>query len=830
MGTPARESLSLSTATINIASEKQERVMDAFRRWGYLQANLDPLNHFTPISHPELDVSGEAADAARRIYSGSIGVEFMHIPDPERRQWIQERMELEHDEPIDRSRVLEELVRADVFEQTIHSRYIGTKRYSLEGNTALIPLLDEILNSGSGYGAEQAVLAMSHRGRLNVIINIVQRPAAEIFAGFEDVDPRSVLGGGDVKYHIGATGMYTGASGRQVRIHLVSNPSHLEAVDPVALGRARAKQTRIGREGKAKVLPIMMHGDTAFAGQGITAETLNLANLRGYTVGGTVHIIVNNLLGFTTNPSDAYSGRFSSDLAKRLPIPIFHVNGEDADAVVRAGRMALEFRYEFGSDAVVDLIGFRRHGHSEVDDPTITQPILYRKIKDHPLLYQTYAERVGIDAHPYVEKFQAELDAAEKAGKSMVKKPAMRQLPSYWAPFHGGPYKPEDEVDTGLSAEKLQQITDGLTSYPADFNIHPKVQKLLEQRREMGYGKRPLDYGMAEALALGSLAMEGTPIRFSGQDTRRGTFNQRHSVLIDIIDEKEYVPLCHLAPGQARVEIYNSELSEAAVMGFEYGFARDYPEALVAWEAQFGDFANGAQIIIDQFVAAGEDKWDLLSGLVLLLPHGHEGQGPEHSSARIERYLQLCARDNMQVCQPSTAGQYFHLLRRQALRKWRKPLICFTPKSMLRHPEALSPISELERPRFQNVILDETARDAKRVLLCTGKIGQELRMERKKQKMKGPAIVSLEQMYPFPEADIKELFAIYRNATDFIWVQEEPANMGALSFVMPRLKKIIGPKMRSIKRAANATPATGSAKAHELEQKTLITIALGKGD
>ncbi len=820
----------MSTVMTNVGSEKQERVLDAFRRWGYLQANLDPLGHFGPLPHPELDQSGSEGEGPRRMYSGSIGVEFMHIPDLEKRQWIQERMEAERQEAIDRSRILDKLVRADVFEQTIHSRYIGTKRYSLEGNTALIPLLDEILNSASGYGAEQAVLAMSHRGRLNVIINIVNRPDEEVFAGFEDVDPRSVLGGGDVKYHIGATGIYTGASGRPVRIHLVSNPSHLEAVDPVALGRARAKQTRLGRDGKGKVLPILMHGDAAFAGQGVTAETLNLANLRGYTVGGTVHIIVNNLLGFTTNPSDAYSGRFSSDLAKRLPIPIFHVNGEDADAVVRAGRMALEFRYEFGSDSVVDLIGFRRHGHSEVDDPTITQPILYRKIKDHPLLYQTYAKNTGQDPQPYVEKFQAELDTAEKAGKSMVKKPSMRQLPTYWAPYHGGPYNPQDEVDTGLSAATLNKITDGLVKYPEDFHIHPKVQKLLEQRREMGYGKRPVDFGMAEALALGSLALEGVPIRFSGQDTRRGTFNQRHSVLIDIFDEKEYVPLCHLEQGQARVEIYNSELSEAAVMGFEYGFARDYPEALVAWEAQFGDFANGAQIIIDQFIAAGEDKWDLLSGLVLLLPHGHEGQGPEHSSARIERYLQLCARDNMQVCQPSTAAQYFHLLRRQALRKWRKPLIVFTPKSMLRHPEALSQLAELERPRFQNVIPDETALDAKHVLLCTGKIGQELRMERRKQKFGGPAIVSLEQLYPFPETEVQELLGMYKSVTEFIWVQEEPANMGALSFVTPRLRRILGSKLRSIKRAANATPATGSAKAHEMEQKTLITLALGKGE
>jgi 2-oxoglutarate dehydrogenase E1 component len=824
----ARSFLPLSTALINVDSEKLERVMDSFRRWGYLQANLDPLDHFKPLPLPDLDITGEEAEAARRIYAGSIGVEFMHIADPERRSWVQEHMEAEEEQPIDRARVLDQLVRADVFEQTIHSRYIGTKRYSLEGNTALIPLLDEVLDTASEDGAEQAVLAMSHRGRLNVILNVVNRPAAEIFAGFEDVDPRSVLGGGDVKYHIGATGIFHAAKGRQVRIHLVSNPSHLEAVNPVAMGRARAKQTRIGRDGKLRVVPIIMHGDAAFAGQGITAESLNLANLRGYSVGGTVHIIVNNLIGFTTNPDEDYSTRFSSDLAKRLPIPIFHVNGEDADAVVRVGRMAMEFRNEFGTDVVVDLIGFRRHGHSEVDDPTITQPIRYRKIKDHPQLYEIYAQRTGQDPKPFIAKFQAELDAAQAAGKSMAKKPAMRELPSYWKPFHGGEYKPEYEVDTGLSELRIRELTDGLVKYPEDFHIHPKVQKLLEQRHEMGYGRRPLDFGMAEALAFGSLATQGVPVRLSGQDSRRGTFNQRHSVLIDVTDEREYVPLCHLAANQSRVEIYNSELAEAAVMGFEYGFSRDFPEALVMWDAQFCDFANGAQIIIDQFIVAGEDKWDLLSGLVLLLPHGHEGQGPEHSSARIERYLQLCARDNMQVVQPSTAAQYFHLLRRQALRKWRTPLIVFTPKSMLRHPEAVSPVSELERPRWQNVIPDETAFDARRALLCTGKIGHELRIERKKMQGVKPAILMLEQMYPFPEDDLRQVLGRYPNATEFIWVQEEPANMGALSFVVPRLKRIVGSRLRSIKRAANATPATGSGKAHELEQKTLITLALGK--
>ena len=585
--------------------------------------------------------------------------------------------------------MLDQLVRADVFEQTIHSRYIGTKRYSLEGNTALIPLLDEILDTASEEGAEQAVLAMSHRGRLNVIINVVNRPAAEIFAGFEDVDPRSVLGGGDVKYHIGATGLFTAANGNQVRIHLVSNPSHLEAVNPVAMGRARAKQTRIGRDGKLKVVPIIMHGDAAFAGQGITAESLNLATLRGYNVGGTVHIIVNNLIGFTANPNEAYSSRFSSDLAKRLPIPIFHVNGEDADAVVRVGRMAMEFRNEFGSDVMVDLIGFRRHGHSEVDDPTITQPIRYRKIKDHPLLYEIYAQKTGQDPKPFIQKFISELDTAQVAGKSMAKKPVMRQLPEL------------------LGAVSWRRVEAGVRSrYRPDRRAHSR------DHRRAGEISRGLPHPSQGAEAAGAAARDGIRQASAGFRHGRGAGLRiaRHPGRADSPertgqpprhlqpaalgadrhrqDEKEYVPLCHLAANQARVEIYNSELSEAAVMGFEYGYSRDFPEALVMWEAQFGDFANGAQIIIDQFIVAGEDKWDLLTGLVLLLPHGHEGQGPEHSSARIERYLQLCARDNMQVVQPSTAAQYFHLLRRQALRKWRTPLIVFTPKSMLRHPEA----------------------------------------------------------------------------------------------------------------------------------------------
>jgi 2-oxoglutarate dehydrogenase E1 component len=804
--------------------EARERVFELFRRWGYLESDLDPLGHFPRVTHPELQIDGEHAEAARKIYSGTIGAEFMHIPDVERRRWIIDRLE---GTPalVNREEILDKLVEADIFEQMLQTLYIGTKRFSLEGNTALIPMLDEVLKSGAHLGAEECVMAMSHRGRLTVVWDIVGRPAAEIFSGFEDVDPRSVLGGGDVKYHMGATG-YREFEGKQVRIHLVSNPSHLEAVDPVALGRVRAKQTRRGEKGKKQTLPILMHGDSAFAGQGIWAETLNLAALRGYSVGGTINIIVNNLLGFTTNPREYNSSRFSSDMAKRLPIPIFHVNAEDPEAVVRIAKLAVEYRYTFHTDVIVDLIGYRRHGHSEVDDPTITQPIMYKRIKEHKPLYEIYAKELGADVSGKVAEVRAQMSEAKQTAQSMTKKPNLYQLPSYWDKYKGGPYLSGLEVNTGLTREEIADLGAKLTAYPAEFHIHPKVKKLLDQRVEMSQGRKPIDYGMAEALAFASLALHGTPIRLSGQDSRRGTFNHRHSALIDIENEREYVPLCHLGPNQSRVEIYNSELSEAAVMGFEYGYSRDYPETLVLWEAQFGDFANGAQIVIDQFISAGEEKWGLLSGLVLLLPHGHEGQGPEHSSARIERYLQLSARDNMQVTQPSSAAQYFHLLRRQAMRKWRKPLIVFTPKSMLRHPEAISPIEEFLKPRFEPVALDNTAPNATRVLLCTGKIGHELQIERKKRDDQETAICFLDQIYPFPENELRDMMKHYPKATELIWVQEEPANMGALTFVVPKLRRLLqGTPVRSVKRAAAASPSTGSAKAHELEQKTLLTLA-----
>jgi 2-oxoglutarate dehydrogenase E1 component len=810
---------------------ERERIFDAFRHWGYLEADLDPLGFLRPQAKPELQIESEFTHEARNIYCGTIGVEFMHITDGERRRWIQERMEADPT-PVDQPRVLDFLIRADVFEQVMQQRYLGTKRFSLEGNTALLPLIDEILDGAAQRGAINLVMGMSHRGRLNVLLHVARRTPEEIFASFEDVDPRSVLGSGDVKYHLGATGEYITRSGGKVNIHLVSNPSHLEAVDPVTIGRTRAKQDRFGEGGREKYLPLLVHGDSAFAGQGIFAETMNYADLPGYTVGGTVHVIVNNLVGFTTGHREEHSERFSADLARRQSIPIFHVNAEDVDAVVRVGRMALEYRYTFGTDVVIDMIGYRRHGHSEVDDPTVTQPLLYKAIKEHPPLWEIYAEDTGAEAEApaKVAEVKAEYEAGQKRAGTITKKPTMRDLPSYWDDYYGGRYKPEYERETDLSTEELSSITGRLTTYPAGFHIHPKVKKLLEQRAEMGIGKRDVDYGMAEALAFGSLVKAGIPIRMSGQDSRRGTFNQRHSVLLDIENETEYVPLQNISEGQARCAIINSTLSEAGVMGFEYGYSRDYPETLVLWEAQFGDFANVAQAVIDQFVCAGEDKWGLLSGLVLLLPHGYEGQGPEHSSARIERFLQLAARDNFQICQPSNAAQYFHLLRRQAMRHWRKPLVVFTPKSMLRHPDACSPIADFTHKRFLTVVPDTGAVDAKRILVCTGKIGHELRVERQKRKDQSTAIIFLDQMYPFPEAELKAAIELHPSARDVVWVQEEPANMGPLFYTMPRLRHIAeGRAVLSVKRSPSPSPSTGSAGAHEVEQKTLLALAFSNG-
>ncbi len=802
---------------------------DSFRRWGYLQADLDPLGRLSPLVHPDLE-SAEGPEAARwrAIYCGPLGAEFLHIPDADRCRWIARRMEADPPEP-DRRRILRRLAAAETFERFLHQRFVGTRRYSLEGAASLIPLLDSLLEGSARNGAELAILGMSHRGRLNVMAHVLGVPPASIFAQFEDVEPRSVLGGGDVRYHLGATGEVRTRAGGVLQLHLVSNPSHLEAVNPVLMGRTRARQARLGKDGPARAIAINLHGDAAFAGQGIAAETLNLSELPGFDVGGTLHVVINNLLGFTTPFESLHSSRYATDVARRLSVPIFHVNGQDPEAVARAGLLAAEYRAEFRTDVVVDLICYRRYGHSEVDDPTTTQPILYRKIASLPMLWEEYAERIGAgreEREALESEIRKNLEEELARARSMTRRPVLSRLPGYWDPYSGGKYDPALEVETSVSAELLEEIGGRLATAPPGFAVHPKVEKGLGERLAMSRGERRIDWGMAEALAFGSLLREGTPVRLSGQDARRGTFNQRHGVLFDTRDGKEDVPLARVGEGQGRFEILDTPLCEAAALGFEYGYSRDTPEALVCWEAQFGDFANGAQILIDQFLVAGENKWGLLTGLVLLLPHGYEGQGPEHSSARPERFLALAADDNLQICQPTTAAQYFHLLRRQALRRWRKPLVVLTPKSLLRSPAASSDREELASGSFRPVLAGGVASDAERVLLCSGKIGHELIAEAGRRGEGRTAVVRLEQLVPFPEAALSAELRRHPGARRILWVQEEPGNMGPLFYVRPRLQALAGERpLSAVHRSESASPATGSARAHAIEQEALLSLA-----
>jgi 2-oxoglutarate dehydrogenase E1 component len=831
--TPMSNPRSTSTAPTSTPVSIPDPVADAFRRWGYLQADLDPLGRLAAVEHRELAEAVATGDPAeverwRSLYGGPIGFEFMHMVDRERVDWLRDAIEA-GPVAVDERWILQRLMETELFEKFLHLKYVGSKRFSVEGVAGLIPLLDSVLDASGGLGVQYLYIAMSHRGRLNVMKSIINIRAEDIFAGIEDVDPRSVLGSGDVKYHIGATGVYTSHSGHRVEVHLSTNPSHLEAVDAVIMGRARARQERWGASGVDRILPVTLHGDAAFAGQGITAETLNLADLSGYTVGGTIHIIVNNLVGFTAQPPVLHSGRFSSDAAKRLSIPIIHVNAEEPGAIWWAGKLVAEYRHRFKSDVVLDIIGFRRYGHSEIEDPTITQPLLYAKIAEHPLAWEVYAKRLGIDAetvHEMKERATRGLSEDQEKGRAHEKRPVFWKLPEFWGRYHGGLYDPRYEVDTSVSKERIEAIAARITALPDGFTPHPKAAKLLHQRTEMAAGSRKVDWGMAEALAFGSLVGDGVRVRLTGQDSRRGTFNHRHAALIDVKTGQDYVPLARVADDQAPFIAVDTPLSEASAMGFEYGYSREFPDALVVWEAQFGDFANGAQIIIDQFVSAGEDKWDLLSGLVLLLPHGLEGQGPEHSSGRIERFLQLAAQDNMQVCQPSTAGQYFHLLRRQMLRTWRKPLVAFMPKSILRLDAACSDIAQFSHGTFQTVMGDHEAAEVRAVLICSGKIAHELRAERTARGATDRAIVTIEQFYPFPEGALAAELGRYPRNAKIVWVQEEPSNMGALGFLRPRLKAVVGDRhITSIKRYESASPATGSAKAHALEQKALIRLA-----
>jgi 2-oxoglutarate dehydrogenase E1 component len=806
---------------------------DAFRRWGYLAASLDPLERIVPYVHPDLEaaMAGAKKDDVEHwqsIYTGCLGVEFMHMVEPDRVDWVREMVERGMPETDERW-ILARLMESELFERFLHARYVGSKRFSIDGVAGLIILLDSILDFGAESGAEFLYLGMSHRGRINIMKNIVNIPSENIFASMEDVDPRSVLGAGDVKYHMGATGRYRTHGGKSVEVHLSTNPSHLESVDAVVMGRTRARQDRWGEDGTVKYLPVTCHGDAAFAGQGITSETLNFADLPDYTVGGTVQVIVNNLVGFTAQPRSLHSTRFASDAAKRLSIPIIHVNGEAPRAIWWAGKIATEFRHKFHTDVVVDIIGYRRYGHSEVEDPTLTQPLLYEKIKDRKMLWEIFAERIG-ESKEIVEQMRQEvmsrLSEHQEIGRAKEKRPTFWELPDFWGKYYGGLYDRKFDLETGVDLARLKEIGERITTVPEDFHLHPKIRKLLQQRSDMVAGKRKVDWGMAEALAFGSVLWDGVQVRLTGQDSRRGTFNHRHAVLIDVETSGEYVPLRHLHAGQGRFTVVDSPLSEAAALGFEYGYSRECPDGLVIWEAQFGDFANGAQIIVDQFLSAAEDKWKLLSGIVLLLPHGYEGQGPEHSSARIERFLELAAEDNMQICQPSTSAQYYRLLRQQSLLHWTKPLVLFMPKSMLRAEPACSPVSDFTKGRFQPVIPDDETTNANAILLCSGKIAHELRAERKRRNVSDRAIVTIEQFYPFRDDLLADAIDRYGRDSKILWVQEEPSNMGALEFLRPKLKTVVGNRyVTSVKRYESSGPATGSAKAHKLEQQTLMNLA-----
>ena len=783
----------------------------------------------------------EILERLRNTYCRSIGIQFMHIDELAVRHWLQERMEraqnrleLSREEKI---RIFTRLTDAVIFEEFLRRKYLGAKTFSLEGGESLIPLLDLAIEKTAEQGVEEIVIAMAHRGRLNVLANIIGKSPQEIFWEFEDAAPELYTGRGDVKYHLGYSNDWMTDSGRKVHLSLCFNPSHLEFVSPVALGRMRAKQDRVGDAERKRGLVLLIHGDASFAAEGVAQETLNLSQLKGYRVGGALHVIVNNQIGFTTSPAEARSSTYATDVAKMLQIPIFHVNGENPEAVAQVIRLALDFRSEFRRDVVIDMYCFRRLGHNEGDEPSFTQPVLYRAVEKRKSVRDSYLDRL-------LEMGGLTIDEAEKIAADGLKKleddlskarrpgyvPAADGLRGIWTGYRGGPEPGGTDTDTGVAEEKLSEFLDAQTRLPEKFHAHPKIVRGIGTRREMAEGKRPLDWAAAESLAFASLACEGYRVRLSGQDSARGTFSQRHAVLRDYEDGHVYVPLQHVASEQAPVEIYNSPLSEVGVLGFEYGYSLDCPDGLVLWEAQFGDFVNAAQVIIDQFIASAEDKWHRLSSIVLLLPHGFEGMGPEHSSARLERFLQLAAEDNIQIVYPSTPAQYFHCLRRQMLSRWRKPLVVLTPKSLLRHPKSASSLEECGVGRFRRMIPDPLAeRDqpVDKIVLCSGKIYYELEVERTRLGQKNIAIARLEQLYPFPESEFKDALALYPDAKSICWVQEEPENMGAWRYLYERFcNQVFGRPFSGIFRPSSGSPATGSNASHKREQKELIHKAL----
>ena len=842
-----------------------EALVYAYRTLGHTIADLDPLD-LLKRSNPllslkelgfeerELDLvvssrffrEGKKMKLREMIreleanYCGTVGAEFMHIQNPRMRTWVLYKLEnrdasLRTDAVVHRD-ILRKLYEAETFENFLHTKY-GGKRFSLEGGEALILALDTIVQNCERRGIREIIMGMAHRGRLNVLANVLNKPLDVIFNEFQgNFAPDSVGGNGDVKYHLGYRNVRKTATGYEVEINLAANPSHLEAVDPVVEGKARARQRVLDDTAyRKKVVPILIHGDAAFIGQGVVAETFNMSQLPGYSTGGTIHFVVNNQIGFTTLPADSRSSEYCTEIAKMVDAPIFHVNGEDPIAVMEMSKIALEFRHEFGRDVVVDIYCYRRHGHNEGDEPAFTQPDLYGRIKNHPLPSEVFLNQIASLATLSAEEAaalkaeslkelddalsQVKLAAAEKAkAHEFAGSTAIFQPPYSHAP-----------ITTAITKETLDTVAKALTTVPEDFRVLPKIKRiLLERRLQVWKAGGPYNWAFGEALAFGSLLLEGTPVRLSGQDSRRGTFSQRHSVLYDEDNRQRYIPLNHLRPNQARFCVYNSPLSEYAVLGFDYGYSMDFPSQLYLWEAQFGDFANGAQIIIDQFIAPSESKWRRPSAITLLLPHGYEGQGPEHSSARLERFLQLCAEENMQVCYPTTPAQYFHVLRRQMHRKYRKPLILMTPKSLLTHEQAVSTESDFTDSRFFEILTDSeaSAKKVERVIFCSGKVYYDLVKYRKENNLTdAAAIIRIEQLYPLYKEKVARLVKPFINAKKFIWCQEEPENMGAWTFVLPQLLNLFPGYIHYAGRPASASPATGTIQAHQAQQAALVKQA-----
>ncbi len=837
------------------------RLINMYRVRGHLLADLDPLGQERILTHPELDLAyhgltvwdldreffvddfpGQAYQTLRQIldvlrdaYAGTVGIEYRHIQDPEEKRWIQERFEGAPRalSPEEKRSILERLNGAEAFERFLHSKYVGHKRFSLEGAESLIPMLATVLDAAAEAGSERVVMGMAHRGRLNVLANIVGKSYERIFREFEgDLDPESTQGSGDVKYHLGALGTYAAPDGREVVVELASNPSHLEAVDPVVEGMTRAYQDRALDGTRSVALPVLIHGDAAFAGEGVVAETFVLSQLPGYRTGGTVHIVVDNQLGFTTLPKAARSSVYPTDVAKMVQAPILHVNGDDPEACVWVTRLAHAFRQAFAKDVVIDLVCYRRYGHNEGDDPSYTQPTMYGLIDRTRSVRKLYLEELVNRGDITLEEAEGALTAyRDMLQRAFDETKESQPPPGSRRRERPAPIGVLPPVETGIDHETLRRIVDAVTSWPEGFTPHPKLATQLERRRAQ-LGDDAVDWAMGEALAFGSLVLEGIPVRLSGQDSRRGTFSQRHDVLIDHVTERPWYPLAHLAPDQAAFLVYDSPLNEFATLGFEYGESVVAKDALVLWEAQFGDFINEAQVVVDQFVVSGEEKWAQTSGLTLLLPHGFEGQGPEHSSARLERFLELSANDNIQVCVPSTPAQYFHLLRRQMHRDIRKPLIVMTPKSLLRLPAARSPAGAFEAGHFEEVLADPRAPDPGSVdvvLLCAGKVFYDLDAERERRgdATGHVAILRMEQLYPFPGEGVRGGLAAYPNASILRWVQEEPDNMGALRFVHLRQRRALqeGVTFQFVARPGSGSPAAGSATAHEQEQRRLLEAA-----